>query len=481
MSISPPSRFRNLIKNTNYFILILFASLFLSACGGSSDGGTVNAAPTFTSATTANLAENSTAVMTVAATDADGDSLTYSLSGGADQTAFAIDGASGVLTFNAAPNFEAPADANSDNVYEVQVSVNDGSDTIAQTVNVTVTDLLEMGGSIQGTPLSLTTTVTTLAGTLSSGSTDGTGAAAQFWGPIGITTDGFNLYVTDFANHTIRQIVISTGVVTTLAGTASSSGSTDGTGAAAQFYYPSGITTDGVNLYVTEFNHTIRQIVIATGVVTTLAGSAGLSGFTDGTGAAAQFNNPYGITTDGTNLYVADDRNHSIRQVVISTGVVTTLAGTASSSGSTDGTGAAAQFTFPRGITTDGVNLYVADTINQTIRQIVISTRVVTTLVGTVGIIGSTDGTGAAAQFNYPYGITTDGTNLYVADDRNHTIRQIVISTGVVTTLAGTAPSSGSTDGTGAAAQFNNPSGITTDGFNLYVADFTNSTIRQIQ
>ena len=117
-------------------------------------------------------------------------------------------------------------------------------------------------------------------------------------------------------------------------------------------------------------NHTIRQVVIATGVVTTLAGTAGSSGSTDATGTAAMFRSPYGITTDGTNLYVTDGDNHTIRKIVIATGVVTTLAGTAGLSGSTDATGTAARFYYPFGITTDGTNLYVADGDNQTIRVI---------------------------------------------------------------------------------------------------------------
>ena len=93
----------------------------------------------------------------------------------------------------------------------------------------------------------------------------------------------------------------------------------------------------------------------------------------------------------------------------------------------------------------------------------------------------ATDGTGAAASFKFPYGTTTDGTNLYVADTGNNTVRKIVIATGVVTTLAGTAGVTGSTDGTGAAASFNRPGGITTDGTNLYVADTGNNTVRKIQ
>ena len=286
---------------------------------------------------------------------------------------------------------------------------------------------VQMGGSIQGIPLSLNGVVTTLSGTAgSSGSADGTGAVARFNLPCGFTTDRTNLYVADSVNDTIRKVVIATGEVTTLAGTAGSSGSTDGTGAAARFYDPFGITTDGTNLYVTDdSNCTIRKVVIDTGVVTTLAGTVLSRGSTDGTGAAARFNLPGGITTDGTNLFVADTANNTIRQVVIATGMVTTVAGTASSQGSADGTGAAARFLYPYGITTDGTNLYVADSGNHTIRKMVIATGVVTTLAGTAGSEGSTDGTDTAARFLLPYGITTDGTNLFVADTFNHTIRDI--------------------------------------------------------
>ena len=207
-------------------------------------------------------------------------------------------------------------------------------------------------------------------------------------------------------------------------------GFTDATGTSARFDSPSGITTDGTNLYVVV-NHRIRKIVIDNGTVTTLAGSS--SGFLDNaTGTSAKFNTPRGITTDGTNLYVVEHGNHKIRKIVIATGAVTTLAG--SSSGSTDNaTGTSASFNRPKGITTDGTNLYVADQMNNRIRKIVISTGVVTTLAGSSS--GNTDATGTSASFYGPRGITTDGTNLYVADTDNHRIRKIVISTGVVTTL----------------------------------------------
>jgi len=113
---------------------------------------------------------------------------------------------------------------------------------------------------MQGGQLSLSTVVTTLAGTGSTGSSNGTGTSASFNSPIGITTDGTNLYVADQENHLIRKIVISTGAVTALAGTGSS-GSANGTGTSASFYYPIGITTDGTNLYVADTsNNLIRKI-----------------------------------------------------------------------------------------------------------------------------------------------------------------------------------------------------------------------------
>ncbi len=328
---------------------------------------------------------------------------------------------------------------------------------------------------------------------LSSNSLDGTGAAARFNGPYGITSDGTNLYVADRSNHTIRQVVISTGVVTTLAGTAGTLGTTDGTGATARFNLPSGITTDGTNLYVTDTgNHTLRKIVISTGVVTTIAGSAGISGIIDATiGTDARFNLPSGITTDGTNIYVADTGNHTLRKVAISSGAVTTIAGAAGQPGVVDGIGTPTvptKFSSPSGITTDGTNLYLADKGNNSIRQVVISSAMVTTIAGPTAApvagatnAGSTDGTGTVARFSSPAGIITDGTNLYVADMGNNTLRKIVISAPHdVTTLAGAAGVSGSLDGVGTVARFKSPYGIVSVAGNLYVTDSANNTLRTI-
>ena len=296
----------------------------------------------------------------------------------------------------------------------------------SQTVNnanISGFDFTESGSTI---------VVTTLAGSGTAGFTNGTGTSASFNSPGGITTDGTNLYVADTRNLAIREIVIATGQVTTLAGSGTA-GFTNGTGTSASFNSPGGITTDGTNLYVADTrNLAIREIVIATGQVTTLAGS-GTAGFTNGSGTLASFNLPNGITTDRTNLYVTDSGNNAIRKIVIATGQVTTLAGSGTA-GFTNGSGTSASFNSPNGITMSGTNLYVADSGNNAIREIAIATGQVTTLAGS-GTAGFTNGAGTLASFNLPSGITTDGTNLYVADSDNNAIREIVIPTGEVTTL----------------------------------------------
>ncbi len=351
---------------------------------------------------------------------------------------------------------------------------------------VTYQKTIYMGGSVQGTALGLantTDTVSTFAGQAGvTGFANGTGTSATFFNPGGIATDGTNLYVADTFNDTVRQINIATGLVNTIAGQAGKRGSADGTGASATFSNPYGITTDGTNLYVADtFNRTIRKINISTGQVTTIAGQAGITGSADGTGTSATFSNPFGITTDGTCLYVSDTGNDTIRKINIATGLVTTIAGQAGAIGNADGTGTAATFDQPEGITTDGTYLYVADTFNRTIRKINISTGLVSTMAGLAGNAGSADGQGSAARFDVPRGITTDGTYLYVSDSVNDTVRQINISTGQVTTIAGQAGNVGSADGIGASATFSNPFGITTDGKALYVADTKNDTVRRIQ
>ena len=321
----------------------------------------------------------------------------------------------------------------------------------------------------------------TLAGTAgSAGSTDATGSAARFSGPYDVSTDlSGNVFVADTNNHTIRKVT-SAGVVTTIAGTAGASGSTDATGSAARFYNPYGISVDAAgNIFVSDTNnYTIRKVTSA-GVVTTLAGSPGSTGSTDATGSAARFGSPYELSVDTAgNVFVADRGNHTIRKVT-SAGVVTTLAGQAGSAGSTDGTGSAARFNQPNGISVDTAgNVYVGDIYNHTIRKVT-SAGVVSTLAGLAGSAGSTDGTGSAARLNHPHGVSVDTAgNVFVCDLYNHTIRKVT-SAGVVTTEAGLTGSAGSNNGLGTAARFFYPHGVAVDATgNVFVADTFNATIR---
>ncbi len=336
------------------------------------------------------------------------------------------------------------------------------------------------GGSTFTTPL----TVTTLAGqALAAGNVDGAGSSARFFYPTGIVAAQGNLHVADTNNSTLRRIAVSSGAVTTPAGSPGFAGSADGAGSAASFNNPSGVAVDSAgNVYVADtLNHTLRKVT-ASGVVTTLAGLPGTSGSADGSGSNARFHGPQGLALDAAgNLLVADTNNHTIRKFAPSTGAVTTLGGLAGKAGATDGAGTSARFNSPTGVALDDSgSIYVADAENHTIRKIT-SAGVVSTLAGTVGQPGCADGTGTAAKFSSPSAIAFDHSsgNLCVADTGNFTIRMIVPATGVTSTLAGTAGTSGSTDGTGSAALFFQPTGIATDGTGaIYVADTDNHTIR---
>ena len=295
-----------------------------------------------------------------------------------------------------------------------------------------------------------TTTVGTLAGS-TYGYAEGTGAAAQFAQPYNVAVDkDGNVYVADTNNHSIRKITAS-GETTTLAG--GTQGSADGTGAAAQFNYPYGVTvgSDG-NIYVADtHNHKVRKITPG-GVVSTFAGSTG--GYNDATGTDAQFYYLTGIAADQNgNLYVADKDNNKIRKIT-SAGVVTTLAG--STGGYAEGTGTAAQFSSPYNVAVDATgNVYVADANNHRIRKITPAGEV-TTFAGSAQ--GDAVGAAADALFNYPYAVTIDSNgNLFVADTFNQKVKKIDTA-GQVTNFAGS--TNGYADGEASAAQFNYPTGI---------------------
>ena len=369
-------------------------------------------------------------------------------------------------------------------------------------------------------PLTAAALVTTIVGKPGvSGVLDGTGTSGELRGPYGTTYDPTNnsLYIVDYQSCRIRQVVLgngsaNSGTLITIAGNTCGSGDTDGTGTAANFYYPGGIAYDSASgdLYVTDGNNdSIRQVTPGngtanSGTVTTIAGST-TSGSADGTGASAQFSYPAGIAYDPDNnsLYVTDESNCEIRQVTVgngsaNSGSVTTIAGnTSCASSGTDGTGPSANFYYPSGIAYDTNNkmLYVTDSCGNAIRQVTpgngtANSGTVTTIAGKYGSYGSTDGTGTNALFNYPNGIAYDAANgnLYVADSDNYTIRQVApgtgsANTGVVTTIAGNVGLYGSVDGFGNLARFYYPYFPAYDSTNgdLYLTDYANYTIRQVQ
>jgi sugar lactone lactonase YvrE len=381
------------------------------------------------------------------------------------------------------------------------------------------------------------------------GSSDGTNSSALFNRPSDIAVDtAGNVYVSDTFNQTIRKLTLSgtNWVVTTIAGS-TNAGSMDGIGDGASFRYPGGMAADNMGSLFVADSKGIRKLTLSQGnwtvttiitnsplgffsavtvdtngtlyatvvgsqsvdqivqvtptysagqtnwVLTAIAGGS-IPGYADGVGTNTLFNYAEGITVnpDGS-LYVTDTGNHLIRKLTYSTAnwIVTTLAGhfmpqtnqfgyVSYAGGYGDGTGTNSFFNGPGGIAADNFgNLYVADSGNSLIRKV--------TTVGNVRTIagsppaGNVDGVGPAARFNNPTGLTVDvDGNVYVADTSNCTIREIT-PFGLVITLAGSAGHAGNADGIGSDAQFNHPTGIAVDkGGNLYVVDQRNLTIRMI-
>lgn len=321
--------------------------------------------------------------------------------------------------------------------------------------------------------------ITTFAGvTLSAGGDDGT--PGKFNNPFGIAIDAAkNLYVSDTTNHTIRKITPGR-VVSTLAGSAGVFGSTDATGNAARFNFPIGLAVDGSgNVYVADSRNSVIRKITPAGVVTTFAGAAGQFGAIDGAAGSARFFLPCGVAVDSSgNVYVADTGNHLIRKITPD-GVVSTVAGTAQQQGTANGTGAAARFSSPWGITVDrSGNLVVSDSGNHVIRRVTTS-GVVTTVAGVAGSGGAQDGAATAARFNSPRGVTVDAnSNIIVADYGNSVVRSINAA-GTVSTIAGSAGISGAVDSVGPAARFFDDTDVVADGTAIYIVDSSNNLIRR--
>jgi sugar lactone lactonase YvrE len=309
---------------------------------------------------------------------------------------------------------------------------------------------------------------------------DASGEAIQLrsFGATAIGSTG-DVFVSAHEGNAVYKIATD-GIVTLLAGSAFEVGTADGTGSAARFTNIGGMAIDASGtLYVTDqVSHTVRKIT-AGGVVSTLAGKAGVSGSADGGSAAARFKEPGGLAVDTLgNIFVADSGNHTVRRIAPN-GQVSTIAGSAGVIGSSDGSGTVARFNHPSSIAIDANgNRYISDSGNHTLRKIH-PEGTVSTVAGSPGLQGSTDGTGSSALFAGPGVLAVDDNgNVFVAD--SFTVRKVTPAR-VVSTVAGAAPHAGAADGVGGAALFNDPWFVAADAQgNVYVADGFNSRVSKI-
>ncbi|HEY6414536.1 MAG TPA: Ig-like domain repeat protein [Edaphobacter sp.] len=297
-----------------------------------------------------------------------------------------------------------------------------------------------------------------------------------------------NLYLAETANHVIRK-VDTTGSIAIVAGTGTQGFSGDsGTATSAQLDSPQGLVIDAANnLYIADtHNHRIRKLNLTTGTITTIAGSS-TPGFDGDTGPATSghLNLPTALALDPAgNLYIADTQNHRVREVD-TTGIITTIAGNGTQGFSGDsGPSTTASIDSPTGLAADSTNLYLADTHNHRIRKIDLTTGIITTVAGTGSPSYNGDGsTATTANLALPRGLTLDANgNLYLADTANHRIRRIDATTGIITTIAGQGTQTFAGDNNPATtASLDTPRATTTSptGF-ITLADTANQRIRQI-
>lgn len=334
--------------------------------------------------------------------------------------------------------------------------------------------------------------ITTVAGigTQSFSGDGGPAVNAGLFGPVGIAFDSAgNYYIADGYNERVRKVNIVTGIITTVAGDGGYGYSGDGGPATSAKVAPTDVAVDSAgNLYISDvYSSTIRKVTASTGIITTIAGNgtAGYSG-DGGPATSAELNAPRALTLDASgNVYIADSANNVVRKLSISSGIITTIAGTGTAGISGDGGPAtAAEIYDPRGLAfAPSGNLYVSEYSETLVREINMSTGIITTVAGggPAGYIG--DGGPATSAFIYwSLGLAVDTAgNLYISDEIDCRIRKVAASTGIITTVAGNGTGGYSGDGGPAtSAEIGQPSAIAFDSHgNLFITTGDNR-VREI-
>jgi len=342
-------------------------------------------------------------------------------------------------------------------------------------------------------------TITTVAGIGRSQGFSGDGGdatSAQLDKPHGVWVDSSeNIYVADTNNHVIRKVDAATGIITTVAGIGKQEGYTGdgGLATAAKLNKPRGVYVDpSGNIYIaaTE-NHAIRKVDAITGIITTIAGD-GSPGDTGDGGAAilAKLNKPRGVFSDlSGNIYIADSDNHRIKKVDAATGIITTVAGTGSAGDAGDnGPAISASMKKPRGLWVDeSGNVLIADTENNRVKKVNTSRGIINNVAGngSAGYSGD-DGPATSASLNKPQAVCIHKASapayLVIADPSNHRIREVNLTTGIITKVAGTLWSGYNGDNRSAtSARLYYPFGVHVDAsHNTYIADTYNHRIRKV-
>lgn len=328
--------------------------------------------------------------------------------------------------------------------------------------------------------------IATIAGTTAAGyaGDHGPATAAELDGPVGIAADtAGNIYFADRLNHVVRRIDHITSAISTIAGTAVAGYNGDNIAAtAAQLNDPFGVATgrDG-RIYIADRNNNRIRVVDASGTITTIAGT-GTAGFTDNLPATTtMLNNPRGVALDNAgNLYIADQGNNRVRKVTVA-GIMTTVAGNGTMGFTDNGPATAARLNGPYAVATDTFgNIFICDVDNERIRK-VNTTGIISTIAGTGTSSYNGDGIPATdAQLNEPIGVAVDREGcVYIADSWNQRIRKVLPS-GSIITYAGTGMSGmGAENISATSALFFYPYGIAfAPNGDLLIADHGNNRIR---